>query len=131
MEEKKSVRELLRIYDELEPKNLTAQVLKVVGWIIIVLGVIYGLILGNEIPTANEINYPNVCEGEYNIQAVFISIVVSVIAGLLFISVSEIIKLLFKNLKAQNKTVRLLELLAENNKEDDTAAHAADDSKEE
>ena len=65
---------------------------------------------------------------ELNMSVFLISAVPGAVSGLLFISVSEIIKLLFKNLEAQNQ---IIDLLSENNKEDDTAAHAADDSKEE
>ena len=123
MEEKKSVRELLRIYDELEPKNLTAQILFVVGWIVIFGGVFIGAILGDIVATDPYAN-------ELDMSVFLISAVTGAVSGLLFISVSEIIKLLFKNLKAQNKTVRLLELLAENNKEEDDAAQDEDSSKE-
>ncbi len=92
------------------PKNTIAQVLKVIGWIIIILGVVYGFVLGFTKPTADEINYPNLYSDseQFNAQALAISSITGTIAGLLFIAISEIITLLFKNLNAQNKLIDLL-----------------------
>ena len=122
MEEKKSVRELLTTFDkpEPEPKNLTAQILFVVGWIVIFGGVFIGAILGGIMSTDRYAN-------ELNMSVFLISAVTGAVSGLLFISVSEIIKLLYHNLEAQNQ---IIGLLSESSKEEDDAAHVTDNSKE-